>query len=224
MCEAMTPTKGCVLIVYANHPFFRIHPRLSPTHGTIETIGRLLPSTGPLPFGGQEIYTIRQYDGGRLVLFVTTHHSKHKQAMRSLLKSGDTQRIVVFANTARSKDIYTMAGNYLQTTNWKDSPDTIKDIVACYTKAGATQSLARFYDACAQVRTFTARVVPNCNLCNQVEIDDYRDYEKAASALQEAIKSVAKGNQDTMSVENAEIQTRINRKLTFIKKFLNIRM
>ena len=93
-----------------------------------------------------------------------------------------------------------------------------------YTKAGATQSLARFYDACAQVRTFIGKVITNCDLCDQVEIDDYRDYEKAASAYQEAIKSVAKGNQDTMSVENAEIQTRINRKLTFIKKFLNIRM
>ncbi len=72
--------------------------------------------------------------------------------MRSLLKSGDTEKIVFFANTARSKDIYLMAGNYLQTTDWKDNPDMIKHIVGCYTKAGAHESLAGFYDACAQVK------------------------------------------------------------------------
>ncbi|KIH67333.1 tetratricopeptide repeat protein [Ancylostoma duodenale] len=37
-----------------------------------------------------------------------------KDAMRALLKSGDTQKIVFFANTARNKDIYILAANYLQ--------------------------------------------------------------------------------------------------------------
>ncbi len=71
--------------------------------------------------------------------------------MRALLKSGDTDKIVFFANTARSKEIYVMAGNYLQMVNWKDNPDLMKKIVAFYDKGGAPESLASFYEACAQV-------------------------------------------------------------------------
>ncbi len=71
--------------------------------------------------------------------------------MRALLKSGDTKKIIFFANTARSKDIYVLAANYLQTINWKDDVDVMKQIEAFYTKAQAFDSLASFYEACAQV-------------------------------------------------------------------------
>ncbi len=71
--------------------------------------------------------------------------------MRALLKSGDTEKIMFFANTARRKEIYVMAGNYLQTTNWKTDPEVMKQIVAFYTKGGSPELLAGFYDACAQV-------------------------------------------------------------------------
>lgn len=71
--------------------------------------------------------------------------------MKALLKSGDSEKIVFFANTARNRDIYIMAGNYLQSVNWKDNPDIMQHIVHCYTKAHAFESLANFYDACAQV-------------------------------------------------------------------------
>ena len=128
------------------------------------------------------------------------------EAMRALLKSGDTQRIMVFAATARSKEVFAMAGNYLQTTEWKENPDTITAIVQCYTKAGAHASLALFYDACAQV-----------------EVDDYRDYEKAAAALQQAIKCTATAGHDALAGDAADIQTRLNTKLTLIRRFLNIR-
>ena len=35
-------------------------------------------------------------------------------AMKALMKSGDTKRIVYFAQTSRERDIYIMAANYLQ--------------------------------------------------------------------------------------------------------------
>ena len=44
----------------------------------------------------------------------------------------------------------------------------MKNIIQYYTKAKAFESLAGFYEACAQV-----------------EIDEYRDYEKALGALKE---------------------------------------
>jgi intraflagellar transport protein 140 len=55
-----------------------------------------------------------------------------------------------------------MAANYLQTMDWHNSPDLMKNIVTFYSKAGAYTSLASFYQACAQL-----------------EVDEYKDYDKA---------------------------------------------
>lgn len=73
------------------------------------------------------------------------------QAMRSLVKSGDTQKIIFFASTARNKEIYLLAANYLQTLNWKEDGDLMKQIELFYNKANAPEHLASFYEACAQV-------------------------------------------------------------------------
>lgn len=40
------------------------------------------------------------------------------KAMRTLLKSGDTERIIFFAGVCKSKDIYLLAANYLQNLDW----------------------------------------------------------------------------------------------------------
>ena len=91
------------------------------------------------------------------------------KAMKCLLKSGDTEKITFFAGVSRTKEIYILAANYLQTLDWHSDPEVMKNIVAFYTKAKALDNLSSFYDACAQV-----------------EIDEYRDYEKALGALREA--------------------------------------
>ena len=68
-----------------------------------------------------------------------------------LLKSGDTEKIVFFAGVSRQKDIYVMAANYLQSLDWRNNPEVMKNIISFYTKGRAMESLAGFYDACAQV-------------------------------------------------------------------------
>ena len=73
------------------------------------------------------------------------------QAMKSLLKSGDTEKIIFFAGVSRQKEIYVMAANYLQSLDWRKDPEIMKNIIAFYTKGRALDSLASFYDACAQV-------------------------------------------------------------------------
>ena len=83
--------------------------------------------------------------------------------MRALLKSGDTEKIIFFANTARTKEIYVMAGNYLQSVDWKDNPEVVKQIVHFYTKGGALETLASFYDACAQVKAQKYGMHVQCN-------------------------------------------------------------
>jgi len=74
------------------------------------------------------------------------------QAMKALLKSGDTEKIVFFAGVSRQKDIYVMAANYLQSLDWQRDAEIMKNIISFYTKGRAMESLAGFYDACAQVK------------------------------------------------------------------------
>lgn len=71
--------------------------------------------------------------------------------MKSLLKSGDTEKIIYYTNVSRQKDIYIMAANYLQSLDWRNSPDIMKNIIAFYSKGRALDLLAEFYVACAQV-------------------------------------------------------------------------
>ena len=73
------------------------------------------------------------------------------KAMRALLKSGDTERIIFFTGVSKSRNIYVMAANYLQSLDWRKDPEIMKNIIGFYTKGRALDSLATFYDACAQV-------------------------------------------------------------------------
>jgi intraflagellar transport protein 140 len=95
--------------------------------------------------------------------------------MKSLLKSGDTEKIIFFAGMSRQKEVYIMAANYLQAMDWQNDEKILKNIVTFYTKGGAYDLLANFYAMCAQA-----------------EIDEYRDYEKGMKALQEAAKCLTK--------------------------------
>lgn len=75
--------------------------------------------------------------------------------MKCLLKSGDTEKISFFATVSRQKEIYIMAANYLQSLDWMKDPEIMKNIVTFYTKGKAMDSLAAFYDMCAQVKDFS---------------------------------------------------------------------
>lgn len=83
------------------------------------------------------------------------------RAIKCLVRSGDTKAVIQFATISRNAEIYTLAANYLQQMNWRESVDIMKAIIMFYTKAKSWEQLARFYDSCALV-----------------EIDEYRDYEK----------------------------------------------
>ncbi|KAK5881085.1 hypothetical protein CesoFtcFv8_021933 [Champsocephalus esox] len=128
------------------------------------------------------------------------------KAMRALLKSGDTEKIIFFANVCRQKELFIMAANYLQSLDWRKNPEILKTIIGFYTKGRAPDLLAGFYEACAQV-----------------EIDDYQNYEKALDALTEAFKCVSKAKDPSagqQEVRLADLQHRI----TLIKKFVHARM
>lgn len=122
-----------------------------------------------------------------------TQAGDHVAAMKSLLQSGDTERIIFFANVSRQKQVFTLAANYLQTQlDWHNDPDTMKTIVQMYVRAGEMGSLALFYEACAQI-----------------EIDEFHDHEKALSAMSEALKYLQKSSLVDKSERIASLENRI---------------
>ncbi|XP_075159141.1 intraflagellar transport protein rempA [Haematobia irritans] len=122
------------------------------------------------------------------------------RGMKSLLKSGNTEKIIFFANMARQHDVYIMAANYLQALNWQDDPNILKHIVTFYSKGQAYDSLANFYAICAQI-----------------EIDEYHNYEKALKAMQEALECLGKlGGHSQQAIAN------LQRTMADVKSILDI--
>ncbi|XP_044159279.1 intraflagellar transport protein 140 homolog isoform X3 [Bufo gargarizans] len=134
-----------------------------------------------------------------------TQAGNKMKAMRSLLKSGDTEKIVFFAGVSRQKEIYIMAANYLQSLDWRQDPHIVNNIINFYTKGRALDLLAGFYDACAQV-----------------EIDEYQNYEKAMGALTEAYKCLSKAKMRSPEEQERRLSDMQN-KVTLVKRFLQVR-
>lgn len=106
-----------------------------------------------------------------------TQAKQKVKAMQCLLHSGDTQKIMQYAQTAKNPEVYVLAANFLQNSDWHNDPNLMKQIITFYSKAKAFEQLSGFYDACAQV-----------------EIDEYRDYSKALGAMREARKQLEKSD------------------------------
>ncbi|XP_017466425.1 PREDICTED: intraflagellar transport protein 140 homolog [Rhagoletis zephyria] len=121
------------------------------------------------------------------------------RAMKSLLKSGSTEKIIFFANMSRQREVYIMAANYLQALNWQEDQHILKHIVTFYSKGQAYDSLANFYAICAQI-----------------EIDEYHDYEKALKAMHEAANCLKKLGHSQHALNNLE------RTIGDVKKILDI--
>ncbi|OQS07185.1 Intraflagellar Transport Protein [Thraustotheca clavata] len=122
------------------------------------------------------------------------------KAMKCLLKSGDTEKVVFFANVSRNNEIFVLAANYLQTLNWSKDSDIAKNIVGFYTKAKAFDALAGFYEA-------------NANL----EIDEAKDYEKALSFLQNAVKILGKSSAPGKDKRIASLEQRMQLMTHFVQ-------
>eukprot|EP00051_Salpingoeca_urceolata_P027733 m.483017 g.483017 ORF g.483017 m.483017 type:complete len:1380 (-) comp22745_c0_seq1:34-4173(-) len=127
------------------------------------------------------------------------------KAMRSLLKSGDTEQIIFYATKCRQKEIFIMAANYLQSLDWRRDSEIMKHIINFYTKGKALDSLSSFYDACAQV-----------------EIDDFQNYDKALGALNEALKYISKAKMKDFDQQEARVSG-LQQRIELVKRFCDIR-
>ncbi|GAX73042.1 hypothetical protein CEUSTIGMA_g494.t1 [Chlamydomonas eustigma] len=121
------------------------------------------------------------------------------KAMKALLRSGDTEKIVFFAGVSRQKEIYLMAANYLQTLDWHSDGEIMKNIINFYSKAQAMDNLAAFYETCAQI-----------------EIDEYRDYEKALQAMRESLRYLEKSKSEERDMRIGAVSHRISMTEKFV--------
>mmetsp|Transcript_12565 Transcript_12565/g.18828 ORF Transcript_12565/g.18828 Transcript_12565/m.18828 type:complete len:863 (+) Transcript_12565:2-2590(+) len=130
-------------------------------------------------------------------------------ALRCLLKGGDTKNIIYYASTSRNRDIYILAANYLQSLDWHSgdtkSKELIKKIVEFYTKAKAYEKLAQFYDSFAQM-----------------EIDEYRDYDKALTALKQSQQQLEKASSKNVPDRDRRIQA-LESRISLIADFVQAR-
>lgn len=108
------------------------------------------------------------------------------KGVKALLKSGDTEKIIFFANHIRNNEVYFATANFLQSTDWAHDAVIFKSIVTFYTRSKQFESLALFYDTAAQH-----------------QIDENRSYEKAAGLLREGVKALEKGG-DTINPQKRE--------------------
>ena len=127
------------------------------------------------------------------------------KAMRALLKCGDAAKIMFFASKCRSKEIFIMAANFLQTLDWRHDHEIMENIKLFYTKGKALDKLSSFYDSCAQV-----------------EIDDYQNYDKALGALTEALKYINKAKNMDFDEQEARVNSLTNR-IDLVKKFVSVK-
>uniref|UniRef100_A0A0X3PF54 Intraflagellar transport protein 140 homolog n=1 Tax=Schistocephalus solidus TaxID=70667 RepID=A0A0X3PF54_SCHSO len=147
---------------------------------------------------GYQCITQNQY---HLACKKFTQAGDHVAGMKALLRSGDTEKIIFFANVSKKRDIYLMAANYLQTLDvWRTDTEIVRTIVLFYTRAKALESLASFYEACAQV-----------------EIEDCQNYEKAMGALTEAYKALSKAAAVSADTVNMNIDSRLQQRLLGVK-------
>lgn len=131
-----------------------------------------------------------------------TQAGEREKAMKCLLKAGDTKALCYYATLSRNRNIYVLAANYLQALDWQADPEVMKNIVDFYTKAKAFEQLASFFDAYAQM-----------------EIDEYRDYEKALAALKKAAEYLGKARGPQKDDMLASLQQRVH----FIAQFVDAR-
>ncbi|VDP15601.1 unnamed protein product [Soboliphyme baturini] len=163
--------------------------------------------------------------------------------MKALLRSGDKDKIVFFANTARSREIYIMAANYLQTLNWKAHPDIMNNIVLFYKRGRAMDLLASFYKfntqrhqphyelfftwglAMALAPSHNNALVHAAHMSNaaNIEIEECQNYEHAMSALYQALEYLEKSGEASASDNTRVLRQEIHGRISTIKKFTDLK-
>ncbi|OHS94926.1 hypothetical protein TRFO_38925 [Tritrichomonas foetus] len=97
----------------------------------------------------------------------------HLSAMKALARTGDTDKVVKFANLIKKRETYILAANFIMTQKPREGDKLFDTVVQLYLKAKAPDKLGRFFEATAQT-----------------EIDEYQEYEKGLDLIQKGLKLI----------------------------------
>lgn len=128
-----------------------------------------------------------------------TQIGERMKAMKMLMRGGDVEKVIFFANHSRNTEMYTLAANFLQSQSWSTNENIYRSIIQFYTKAKAYDSLMSFYDACAQMH-----------------IDEGRNYPEALKCLEECARAMEG------AIASAKATTVNETKLTMLKARIEI--
>ena len=123
---------------------------------------------------------------------------KHTQAgdsvaaIKCLIRSGDVEKVVYYASMSKKPEVFLLAAHHLQSLDWRSDQQLMATIVSFYQKAKANAPLSAFYEHCAEV-----------------EVDEFRDYGRALTALKEAVKHLIKAKVADKERRVAELDERI---------------
>jgi intraflagellar transport protein 140 len=118
------------------------------------------------------------------------------EALKAVIIGGNPQKVIKFAQYARTAEAYVLAANFLQSCDWHKDPKLIEKITLYYKKAKRYDSLANFYVSCAML-----------------EIDEYKNYAKALKATEVAKKFASKGH-------NTSLIARLDDKIKYISQYI----
>ncbi|KAG5470425.1 hypothetical protein LSCM1_01669 [Leishmania martiniquensis] len=124
------------------------------------------------------------------------------KAMRMLMRGGETEKVIFFANHSRNAEIYTMAANFLQSQKWSTDANIYKSIILFYTKAKAWTSLLVFYESCAQL-----------------QIDENRNYPEALCALEDCISMLEGGRASNANIDSEKVE-QLKRRAEVLRTFV----
>ncbi|KAK7199635.1 intraflagellar transport protein 140 [Novymonas esmeraldas] len=124
------------------------------------------------------------------------------KAMKMLMRGGETEKVIFFANHSRNAEIYTMAANFLQSQNWSADANIYKSIVLFYTKAKAHANLFVFYES-----------------CSQLQIDEHRNYPEALRALEDCIAMAASLPANKVNIDAEKVE-QLKRRVEVLRGFV----
>lgn len=124
-------------------------------------------------------------------------------AIKSLIRAGDTERVIKLAKVMKKREAYILAANYLISLSPKYEDNTYNTIVHMYQKADAIDKLYRFYESYAY------------NL-----IDDYQNYDLAEVVLEKSYATLL----EAKDVKNKDkILSSLGAKLKLLSSFVTAR-
>eukprot|EP00796_Vickermania_ingenoplastis_P013382 gene13382-9209_t len=134
-----------------------------------------------------------------------TQVGERMKAMKMLMRGGDVEKVIFFANHSRNAEMYTLAANFLQSQSWSTNEKIYRSIIQFYSKAKAYDSLMSFYDA-----------------CSQMHIDEGRNYPEALKCLEECARTMdnAKGGGKSNAVNESKL-TMLKARIEIMRSFVH---